>query len=64
MQINPGRRKCLIVAGIMIAAGVALLILRPQVSAGLPAVVALMGGLALFVSAAIFILAAAVKRKR
>jgi hypothetical protein len=64
MEITPSWRTCLIVAGIMIATGVALLIVRPQASTGLPAVVALVGGFALFASAAIFIVAAAVKRKR
>jgi len=64
MQTNPNRRSWLIAAGIMIAAGVALLLLRSQVSTGLPAVVALVGGFALFASAAIFISISAAKRKR
>lgn len=64
MQITPSWRTCLILAGIMIAAGVARLIVRSQASTGLPAVVALVGGFTLFASAAIFILAAAVKWKR
>jgi hypothetical protein len=60
MQITLSWRTCLIVAGLMITAGVERLIVRSQAATGLPAVVALVGGFALLASAATFIVAAAV----